>query len=247
MDEGWTRWVFEQHAVRHATVTDSGVRAGQLDGLDVLVVPDMSVRELREGMSARAVPAAYAGGLGEAGIARLGAFVRNGGRLVLLDRSTQLARELGLDVGFVTPAARRGEDGGGADTAVTAAEARPYAPGSILRALVDARHPLAAGMADTAAVYFTNSTTLDVSRVAGATVVARYPAEPDALLMSGYLSGAASIAGRTALALAPLGRGDVVLFGFRPQHRAQSVGTFKLLFNALLGAGAPTSRAVPAR
>ena len=106
---------------------------------------------------------------------------------------------------------------------------------------------LAAGMADTAAVYFTNSTTLDVSRVAGAAVVARYPSQPDALLMSGYLSGAASIAGKTALAVAPLGRGDVVLFGFRPQHRAQSVGTFKLLFNALLGAGAPSARAAATR
>jgi hypothetical protein len=249
MDEGWTRWVLEQHAVRYATVTDSGVRAGQLDGVDVLVVPDMTVRELRDGMSARAVPAAYAGGLGEAGIARLGAFVRNGGRLVLLDRAAQLARDLGLDVGFVTPAPRRGDDGssGGAEPATTASEARPYAPGSILRTLVDLRHPLAAGMADTAAVYFTNSTTLDVSRVAGAAVVARYPSQPDALLMSGYLSGAASIAGKTALAVAPLGRGDVVLFGFRPQHRAQSVGTFKLLFNALLGAGAPSARAAATR
>jgi ribosomal protein S18 acetylase RimI-like enzyme len=96
-------------------------------------------------------------------------------------------------------------------------------------------------MGDTTAVYFTNSTTLDVSRVPGAAVVARYPSAPDDLLMSGYLSGASAIAGRATLAVAPLGRGDIVMFGFRPQHRGQSVGTFKLLFNALLGAGAPTT------
>jgi hypothetical protein len=94
-------------------------------------------------------------------------------------------------------------------------------------------------MPDTAAVYFTNSTTLDVSQAPGARVVARYPARGEDILMSGYLQGADAIAGQTAAAWVPLGSGDVVLFGFRPQYRGQSVGTFKMLFNALLGAPAP--------
>ena len=93
---------------------------------------------------------------------------------------------------------------------------------------VNARYP------DTAAVYFTNSTTLDVGAVPGARVIARYPARAEDILMSGYLSGGAAIAGKAAAADAPLGRGRVVMFGFRPQYRGQSVGTFKMLFNALL-------------
>jgi hypothetical protein len=33
-----------------------------------------------------------------------------------------------------------------------------------------------------------------------------------------------------------LGTGRVVMFGFRPQYRGQSWGTFKLLYNAILTA-----------
>jgi hypothetical protein len=101
---------------------------------------------------------------------------------------------------------------------------------------VDRSHPLAAGRPDTAGVYFTNSTTFDVPAGMAARIVARYPARAEDILLSGYLQGASSIAGKAAMVEAPVGRGRVVLFGFRPQHRGQAVGTFKLLFNALLPA-----------
>ena len=63
-------------------------------------------------------------------------------------------------------------------------------------------------------------------------MVVRYP-ESD-LLASGWLLGEKTIAGHAALVDAPMGAGHVVLFGMRPQYRAQSYLTFKLFFNALV-------------
>jgi hypothetical protein len=45
--------------------------------------------------------------------------------------------------------------------------------------------------------------------------------------------GGGKLNGRWAIVEAPLGRGRVVLFGFRPQYRARTWSTFKYLFNSL--------------
>ncbi len=55
------------------------------------------------------------------------------------------------------------------------------------------------------------------------------------LLQSGWLVGEETLAKKAAMVAAHLGTGRVVLIGFRTQHRAQTYGTFKLLFNSLIG------------
>ena len=66
---------------------------------------------------------------------------------------------------------------------------------------------------------------------AGIQTAARY-ADKD-LLVSGWLEGEEVIAGRSAVVSASVGAGRVVLLGFPVQHRAQSLATFRLLFNAI--------------
>jgi hypothetical protein len=53
-------------------------------------------------------------------------------------------------------------------------------------------------------------------------------------LASGWLVGEKTIAGRAAAVNTPMGSGHLVLFGMRPQYRAQSYLTFKMFFNALV-------------
>jgi len=50
---------------------------------------------------------------------------------------------------------------------------------------------------------------------------------------SGWLKGEELMTGRAAVVAVDLNPGKVVLFGLRPQHRAQTHATFPMLFNAL--------------
>ena len=82
------------------------------------------------------------------------------------------------------------------------------------------------------AAYFANSRAFETSEP-GVASIARYAAEPAEVLMSGWLLGADRLASRHAVLSVPFGEGEVVLFAFRPQFRAQPHATFKLVFNAL--------------
>ncbi len=221
MDEGWTRWLFEQFGVPFKTLRDSTIKAGNLRAaFDVLVIPDMSRNDILRGMTAQQVPPEYAGGLGDSGLAAIKEFVAAGGRVLLFDSANEIAADLGVS---------------GVELIAAGGQSGPYAPGSILRAQVDATNPIALGMRGTTSIYFTNSVTFKPRPAARVTSVLWYPSAPE-ILQSGYLSGAENMASRSALLDAHVGSkgGRVIMFGFRPQHRGQPWGTFRLLFNALL-------------
>ena len=62
------------------------------------------------------------------------------------------------------------------------------------------------------------------------------------VLMSGFALGEDRLARRAAAVAFTYGKGKVVLLGFRPQHRAQTPGTFPFLFNALWWSVLPGAR-----
>ena len=219
MDEGWTRWLFDTFNVPYNSLRDADVRAGNLRAkYDVIVLPSMRLREIVEGRAKETAPAEFTGGITEAGVNNLRRFVEEGGTLVCWDDSTELPlKHFNLPVRNVLDGLRPADF---------------YCPGSVLRVEVETSHPLARGYRSEADAYFVNSAAFDVTDPARARVVARY-AGRDEVLRSGWLLGADKLAGRAALVEATLGRGRVILFGFRPQHRGQTWGTFPFIFNAI--------------
>ena len=111
-----------------------------------------------------------------------------------------------------------------------------FCPGSLLRLTVDPANPLGFGLESEAAAFFASSSAFELLPAmsgdpAAVSVAARYGTSD--VLLSGWLEGEAAVAGRAAVIDIRRGTGRVVLLGFRVQHRGQSLGTFRLLFNAI--------------
>jgi len=219
MDEGWTRWVFDTWNVPYASVVDSVVRAGKLrEQFDVIVLPDQSPHELLEGLSRR-YPAPFAGGLGPEGVKALRQFATDGGTLVALNDASRFAVEqLLLPVRNVLEGV---------------ADDEFYAPGSIFRLELDTTDPIARDMPAQSIAWYEGGPAFEVLDSAAARVIGRYPADAERVLLSGWVLHPERVAGRGALVEVKLGAGRVVLFGFRPQYRGQSIATYPLLFNSL--------------
>jgi len=237
MDEGWTRWLFEQFGFPFSEVYDAEILKGNLNAkYDVFIFADDSTAAItgepaeggrgggRGGAFAsipNTTPPEYRSGIGAAGVEAIRDFVQKGGRLVTLGGATDFAiTKLGLPIR-------------NALAGLTSKEF--FCPGSTLRVAIDNTQPLAYGMPPNGLVLFHYSPAFDIAATDfndRHAIVARY-ADRD-VERSGWLNGEQHVAGRTAMASTRYGQGDVVLIGFRTQNRAQTHGTYKFLFNALV-------------
>ncbi|HUF05460.1 MAG TPA: M14 family zinc carboxypeptidase [Aridibacter sp.] len=223
MDEGWTRWVFEQRNKDRCDLTYSSVSNAEiLESLKTrtsVVFPDQSPNSILNGYEKDSMLEEYVGGIGEEGVAKLKRFVEDGGTLVFLNRSSEFAIEQ-----FKLPV----------KDVVDGAEQKDfYIPGSILRVELDTSHPVANGMTKESIAWFERSPAFEVLDDSKVKVIARYPSDSSNVLLSGWALGAEKIAGKAAAVEIPMGKGHIILFGFRPQYRGQSYATFPLLFNAI--------------
>jgi hypothetical protein len=225
MDEGWTRYIFDTFNVPYSSVRDTDVRQGALHTkFDVLLFPSQRSNEIVAGNAAGSLPVEYTGGITDRGVTNLKEFVTDGGTLVCFDAACEMAiKQFNLPVRNVLDGVRSSEF---------------YCPGSIVSLDVDNKSPFANNLPTKLPAYFINSSAFTTTGD-GVRVIARYAKEN--VLLSGWLLGEDKLRGQIALAEVSLGKGRIVLFAFRPQHRGQAWATLPLIWNVLSTAAASTS------
>ncbi len=246
MDTGWTQWLLDTYRVPYTLLHNEEFRRGNLRSrFDTIVLASQSPLSILHGYrpgepANRRKPdldkialqrPEYTGGIGVEGLFHLETFVREGGVLIALDDATE------LPVAYfplpVRDVARASSD----------PSSRLYCPGSLLHIVLDTNNPLAFGMPRSAVAFVEGGKAFEITLAPEADAVDRAVhsvadyAKSD-LLASGWVSGEKGVLGKSTLIEAKHGRGKVILFGFRPQFRGQTFGTFKLLLNAIYLASA---------
>lgn len=260
IDAGWTEWLLDHEHVAHAALRNADLQHGDLnEKFDSIILPAQAADAIshgyREGQrtdrQGDGPPILqrpeYTGGLELAGLTQLEEFVRRGGWLIAFDQAGELpASVFGLPVRLLLHPAAENESANAY-----------YCPGSILRATFDTKMPIAFGMPPNAYVFSSGGQAyenllLPEFNKGGREVRAIGKYASSNVLASGFLSGEPMVAGKPLLMDVRLGKGHILLFGFRPQFRGQSWGTFRLVMNAVYLAsaqmtGAPAETGVTAR
>ena len=220
MDEGWTRWLLERYEFDFDNLYNPDVLAGDLrKRFDVVIIADISGRQILQGFAKGTVPPRYVGGIGKEGVRALDEFVRTGGTLVTLNASSLFAiDELHLPVKNVVSGIARDSF---------------FLSGSILSMLVDPAHPVMSGMPERSMIFANRSPVFSTSEGFEGAALAKYATDGSPLL-SGYLLGEKYLQGYAAALDVHHGDGRVVLLGMKPQWRGQPFGSFRILFNAAL-------------
>lgn len=241
MDAGWTRYVLDSYSIPFTVVRPGEIKKIAFSKkFDVVIFPDENKSVLMEGKQKygqyeylSSYPPEYTEGIGKEGMNTLTSFLEKGGEIISWGRSS------GLFLGILS--VNNGKDKKEEfqlpvrDISEELEKKGLQCPGSLVKVLLQEKHPLTLGMKDEVGVFFrgrpvfvTSVPQWDMDR----RVIASFP-ERD-ILMSGFCKDEELLANKTAIVWLRKGKGQLVLFGFNPQFRGSTQGCYKLLFNALL-------------
>lgn len=233
IDEGWTRWVFDNYGFTYTTLRDQDIRNNDLSEYDIIILPAQEPSSILSGNDPGSMPEQYIGGLGLEGAINLKRYAEAGGTILAWDGATDfLINNFGLPVRNHLRNVSRDDF---------------FIPGSIVKLTSDNTHPIAYGMQDEHGAFFVTrrgSQSRSFTIIEPAEAEDRRGAEPDVevfahfaeedILMSGWALGEDNyLAGKPAALKVGLGEGTVILLGIRPQLRAQPRATFKYIFNSI--------------
>lgn len=212
MQEGWIRFVFDKFGIKYRVVHNDFIRSGALSKeVDVLIIPDLSGSILLDGR--KDVPERYSGGIGEDGALEIENFILNGGVLITIGRSSLWAiKRFHLKIKDAREKNKR----------------KFSSPGSLFVVNVNNKSSLSRGYGNKAVVFYDEQPVFDVKE--GRSILTLPYYNP---VISGITFNDDIVAGKSLLCEAKRGKGKILLYGFKVVNRAQSVGTFNLLLNAL--------------
>ncbi|HEX9564859.1 MAG TPA: M14 metallopeptidase family protein [Gemmatimonadaceae bacterium] len=244
MPSGHTRWLLEQFEFPFQVIFPPELDAGNLrQKFDVIVfvtgaIPSANAGAGRGGRGggrgggAANIPAEYRDQIGSVTAAQtvpqIRRFMEEGGTVIAIGSSTNLAGHLGLPVAdYMVERMPNGAE-------VPLPREKFYVPGSLLRVAVDNTLPITAGLPNQVDVMFDDSPVFRLDPDAAAKGVKPLAwfdtANP---LRSGWAWGQNYLQGGTTMLQADVGSGKLYMFGPEILFRAQPAGTFKFLFNGI--------------
>jgi hypothetical protein len=246
MSSGWIRWILEQYHFPFQVIYSKEIDTTDLrKKYDAIVFVSGAIPAVNRGTSNRSVntqpkpeeiPVEYRASLGristDTSIQQLKRFMELGGSVITIGSSTSLAYHIGLPVRNALVEMNNGQER-------PLAGEKFYIPGSIMRLSVDTTRPATWGMPSVTDVYFDASPVFKIAPSA----IAKGEVKPlawfatDKPLRSGWAWGQAYLQDGVAAFEAPVGLGKLYAFGPEITFRAQTHGTFKLLFNQLYRMG----------
>jgi hypothetical protein len=247
MPSGWISWLMEQYHFRYNFIYAQSIDSGDLrKKYDVIIFTSGAVPPFRAAGESEtgtmrpqgpppaneSIPEKYRGWTGsitaDRSIPQLKKFAEEGGIIITIGSSTNLAYHLNLPV----KNALVKTDNEGKETPLRQTEF--YIPGSLLVADIDTTASATRGMPARSYFYFEQSPVFKFTDGAVAKGVKKLVwYSSDQPLRSGWAMGQSVLKDCIAAFEAPVGKGRLYAFGPEITFRSQPHGTFKLLFNQL--------------
>jgi hypothetical protein len=246
---GWVRYAFDQYETPYDLIYKEQVRGGNLRAkYDVIILPHQSrsAQDIVFDIPVKGKPLPYKpsaefktlgvygesddirGGMGLEGLAELRKFVEEGGTLITTGNASAVPASFGVvnDIGVGAPGVGF------------------YAPGPIVKAkLLQPLSPIFYGYTEeTMPVRWATNTLFTVRPANRQQVLMEFPGGQTSV-MSGFMKGAEEIRNRPAIINVSQGQGRVLMFATSPIWRWQTLGEYRMLYNAMLNwksLGGPT-------
>jgi hypothetical protein len=248
MPAGWLSWILEQFHFKYDMIYSQSIDSGNLKKkYDVIILTSGAIPQVRRGSDNQAsftrqqpvneaIPADYRSMTGnlsaDKSVPQLVKFMEEGGTIITMESSTNLAFHLKLSVkNALVKTNASGQE-------VPLAGTEYYIPGSILTADAETKGKASFGIPSKVDVYFDQSPVFKLEPEAAARGI-----KPllwfsnETPMRSGWAFGQSYLKDGVIAFSAPVGSGEFYAFGPNITFRSQTHGAFRLIFNQLYRAG----------